>query len=46
MVKVFAFILFAGLFNHVHGGDPKYPVSYIPEELKSGVNVVAFGYKK
>lgn len=40
MVKKIAFILFTGLFNNVHGGDPKYPVSAIPEEIKSDVNVV------
>jgi transglutaminase-like putative cysteine protease len=40
MVRQLVAFFFCGLFSSVFGGDPKYPVSAIPEELKKDVNVV------
>jgi hypothetical protein len=33
-------VLVIATLGHAHGGDPKYPVTDIPEELKINVNVV------
>lgn len=40
MAREFVVVVLCGLFSAVFGGDPKYPVSAIPAELKKDVNVV------
>lgn len=39
-LRIFSFLVFAGASALVHAADPKYPVTAIPADLKTNVNVV------